>query len=35
MKNENLLKLSQSRRGVKLGADLTGLTGRQIYQNIR
>lgn len=34
MKNENLFKLSQTRGGLKLGYDLNGLTGRQIYKTI-
>jgi hypothetical protein len=34
LQNENLLKFNQSRSTIKLGKDLTGLTGRQLYNSI-
>lgn len=34
LKNENLFKLTQGRGGLKFGNNLTGMTGKQIYENI-
>ena len=34
LKNENLFKLTQSRGGFKFGYNLSGLTGKQIYDVI-